>query len=248
MLTANRKRRFVVPDDALGGSFLCYKPPPRCRRNKMFNRIRLPVHRALQLLAPTEQSLAMTRSKPDFSKRGAATRRNHKPRSDDRNGSQPQQESAPPPQPQSTFSTPGASTPSIAETIDVNAMRFEDLTMLDPVLKQTITQDLGLERMTQIQEATVQDLLLNRVDCLAQAKTGTGKTIAFLLPAIQSLMRRQHASGISLLVISPTRELAMQIAKEATLLLQRMKQYRVCFAIGGTNKDREERDILKVWW
>jgi ATP-dependent RNA helicase MSS116 len=94
-----------------------------------------------------------------------------------------------------------------------------------------------------VQSATLHDLLANRIDCLAQAKTGTGKTIAFLLPAIQTLINKNRGpkAGISLLVISPTRELAMQIAKEATALLKRLPQYKVSYAIGGTNKNTEEK-------
>jgi ATP-dependent RNA helicase MSS116 len=101
--------------------------------------------------------------------------------------------------------------------------------------------------MMPVQAATLHDLLAKRIDCLAQAKTGTGKTIAFLLPAIQTLinMNRPPGSGVSLLVISPTRELAMQIAKEATALLKRLPKYTVSFAIGGTNKNTEEDKILK---
>jgi ATP-dependent RNA helicase MSS116 len=118
--------------------------------------------------------------------------------------------------------------------------------LLHPILLQTIIQDLKFDHMMPVQAATLHDLLEKRIDVLAQAKTGTGKTIAFLLPAIQTMLNknRQRGSGISLLVISPTRELAMQIAKEATQLLQRLPQFKINFAIGGTNKDREERQIL----
>jgi len=71
--------------------------------------------------------------------------------------------------------------------------------------------------------------------------------MAFLLPAIQTILNknRQPGSCISLLVISPTRELAMQIAKEAESLLSRFPQYKTTIAIGGTNKSSEERKILK---
>lgn len=128
-------------------------------------------------------------------------------------------------------------------------MRFADLgahNLLHPVLLQTITEDLKFDHMMPVQEATLRPLLEKRVDCLAQAKTGTGKTVAFLLPAIQTLINnaRPKGSGISLLVITPTRELAMQIAKEASNLLKRLPRFRVCFAIGGTNKDKEEKAIL----
>lgn len=58
-------------------------------------------------------------------------------------------------------------------------------------------------------------------DVLAKAKTGTGKTLAFLLPAIEgvALTPRSQRRGISVLVISPTRELAQQIADEAKQVL-----------------------------
>jgi ATP-dependent RNA helicase MSS116 len=129
-----------------------------------------------------------------------------------------------------------------------DSMRFTDLkNLLDPLLLKTITDDLKFDRMMPVQEATLSELLEKRIDCLAQAKTGTGKTVAFLLPAIQTLINKNkpRGSGISLLVISPTRELAMQIAQEASNLLQRLPQFKVCVAIGGTNKDKEERDILR---
>ena len=132
--------------------------------------------------------------------------------------------------------------------IPSDSMRFADLkNLLDPLLLKTITDDLKFDRMMPVQEATLSELLEKRIDCLAQAKTGTGKTVAFLLPAIQTLINKNkpRGSGISLLVISPTRELAMQIAQEASNLLQRLPQFKVCVAIGGTNKDKEERDILR---
>ena len=53
------------------------------------------------------------------------------------------------------------------------------------------------------------------VDVLAKAKTGTGKTLAFLIPVIERAAKRGNGKGISGLIISPTRELAQQIAAEA---------------------------------
>ncbi|KAI1080900.1 DEAD-domain-containing protein [Whalleya microplaca] len=130
-------------------------------------------------------------------------------------------------------------TPKFSELADDNLIR--------PVLLQTISEDLKYEHMTPVQAATIRPLLKDHADILAQAKTGTGKTIAFLLPAIQNLINRKIKPGtkVSLLVISPTRELAIQIAEEAGTLLKRLPQYKVCIAIGGTNKDMEERRILR---
>lgn len=144
---------------------------------------------------------------------------------------------------------PRVSTPPLAEPVPLDTPRFADLgkeNLLHPVLLKTITQNMRFDHMMPVQAATLHDLLEKRIDVLAQAKTGTGKTIAFLLPAIQTMLNKNRGSnsGISLLVISPTRELAMQIAKEASQLLQNLPQFKVSFAIGGTNKDREERAIL----
>ncbi|PQE18936.1 DEAD DEAH box helicase protein [Rutstroemia sp. NJR-2017a BVV2] len=148
-----------------------------------------------------------------------------------------------------TTDSPRVATPPLTAPIPLDTPRFTDLAeenLLAPVLIQTITEDLKFDHMMPVQAATLRPLLADRVDCLAQAKTGTGKTIAFLLPAIQTLINRNRRpeDGVSLLVISPTRELAQQIAKEATQLLQRLPQYKICVAIGGTNKDTEQRRIL----
>ncbi|EQL03583.1 ATP-dependent RNA helicase [Ophiocordyceps sinensis CO18] len=127
---------------------------------------------------------------------------------------------------------------------------FADLAgqnLVHPTILSTITDDLKFDHMMPVQAATLWELLPpNRSDCLVQAKTGTGKTVAFLLPALQTIVsqKRGRDAGISLLVVSPTRELAMQIAQEATNLLRRMPGYRVRIAIGGTNKDKEEKQIL----
>lgn len=73
---------------------------------------------------------------------------------------------------------------------------------------------------------------------LVQAKTGTGKTLAFLLPAIQNTLLNQPAKGlVSILVMSPTRELALQIAAEAKLLVSKLQpSFEVHTAFGGTAK------------
>lgn len=151
--------------------------------------------------------------------------------------------------PQSARLPPRVATPPLTAPVPLDTPRFADLAaqnLIHPIMLKTITEDLKFDHMMPVQAATLHELLSKRSDCLAQAKTGTGKTIAFLLPAIQTLINknRKPGSGVSLLVISPTRELAMQIAKEANALLKRLPQYKVSFAIGGTNKDREEKQIL----
>lgn len=144
------------------------------------------------------------------------------------------------------ISTAG-SRPALTDPIPKDTPRFAELGksgLVHAGLIQAITEDLGFNHMMPVQAATFDHLLPpKRRDCLVQAKTGTGKTVAFLLPALQTMITRGKA-GISVLVISPTRELALQIAGEATSLLRRLPEYQVRTAIGGSNKDREERQIL----
>ncbi|EMS49513.1 DEAD-box ATP-dependent RNA helicase 25 [Triticum urartu] len=109
-------------------------------------------------------------------------------------------------------------------------------------------KDAGYGRMTQVQEATL-PVILQGKDVLAKAKTGTGKTVAFLLPAIEVLsklpssQRSQLRSSINLLVMCPTRELANQVAVEAKKLLKYHRSLGVQVVIGGTRITQEQRNM-----
>ena len=80
---------------------------------------------------------------------------------------------------------------------------------LIPQLEQTVS-DLGYITPTPIQLQII-PLMLDGKDVIGQAQTGTGKTAAFLLPILQTLERDKHS--IQALVLAPTRELALQVAK-----------------------------------
>ncbi|KAJ6583764.1 P-loop containing nucleoside triphosphate hydrolase protein, partial [Mycena sp. CBHHK59/15] len=85
---------------------------------------------------------------------------------------------------------------------------------------------------------------LSGLDLLVQAKTGTGKTLAFLLPAVERLAQMQLANRkISMLVLSPTRELALQVTIRAHSLIAG-HPFRVAHAIGGTNMNATGRRIM----
>lgn len=114
---------------------------------------------------------------------------------------------------------------------------------IDQRVLDTILHDLKFDKMSAIQAAAIEPLLEKR-DMLGQARTGTGKTLAFLIPAIETLLRSPPQSDkISALIISPTRELVQQIAAEAEKLLGRLPNIKVRTAIGGTKKDKEGRSI-----
>jgi ATP-dependent RNA helicase RhlE len=92
-------------------------------------------------------------------------------------------------------------------------MRFEDLNIIEPILKAV--KEEGYTEPTLIQEKAI-PVILDRNDVLGSAQTGTGKTAAFAIPILQHLYNdRQQNHGqrkIKSLVITPTRELAIQIA------------------------------------
>ncbi|KAF2114741.1 ATP-dependent RNA helicase MSS116 mitochondrial precursor [Lophiotrema nucula] len=98
---------------------------------------------------------------------------------------------------------------------------------------------MGFEFMTPVQQKVLTELPTVSSDCLVQAKTGTGKTAAFLLPAIQNLLdgNRPPRGQIAILVVCPTRELALQISKEAEGITSGLKQKMECHtAYGGTGR------------
>merc|ERR1711879_47891 len=81
-------------------------------------------------------------------------------------------------------------------------------------------------------------------DLLVKAKTGTGKTLAFLLSALHRVLSTK-ASAIQILVLSPTRELAMQTAEEAMGLLHFVTGQKVMTVLGGTNMKAETASFQK---
>lgn len=90
---------------------------------------------------------------------------------------------------------------------------------------------LGYEKPTPIQEQAI-PLVLEGKDLIAAAKTGTGKTAAFSLPSLDGLGRAKRAKAPLMLVITPTRELAMQIADVCSAISAGSK-HRIATVVGG---------------
>ncbi|CAI0450788.1 unnamed protein product [Linum tenue] len=105
----------------------------------------------------------------------------------------------------------------------------------------------GYVQMTRVQEATL-SVSLEGKDAVIKAKTGTGKSAAFLLPAIEAVLKsasssaKQRVHQICVLILCPTRELASQITAEATALLRFHDGIGVQSLVGGTRfKDDQRR-------
>ena len=92
---------------------------------------------------------------------------------------------------------------------------FSSLGLAEPLLRAV--QDTGYQNATPIQEKAIPVILDGR-DVLAAAQTGTGKTAGFTLPLLQRLMDGELAKNRSVraLVLTPTRELAAQVAESVT--------------------------------
>ncbi|KAJ0166282.1 ATP-dependent RNA helicase cyt-19, mitochondrial [Colletotrichum tanaceti] len=127
--------------------------------------------------------------------------------------------------------------------------KFNDLNKLGvhKHLVDNITMGMKYENMTSVQSMTIEPALKGQ-DLVAQAKTGTGKTLAFLVPVLQRMIEADpslairkarysaNAGDIRGIIISPTRELAEQIAVEAQRLCSNTGLV-VQRAVGGTRKD-----------
>ncbi|XP_041495902.1 ATP-dependent RNA helicase DDX18-like [Microtus oregoni] len=104
-------------------------------------------------------------------------------------------------------------------------------------------EEMGFKRMTEIQHKSIRPLLEGR-DLLAAAKTGSGKTLAFLIPVIELIVRLKFMlrNGTGVLILSPTRELAMQtfgVLKE--LMTHHVHTYGLI--MGGSNRSAEAQKL-----
>lgn len=122
-------------------------------------------------------------------------------------------------------------------------MRFEDLHIIEPILKAL--KEEGYEQPTPIQEKSI-PLLQRGNDILASAQTGTGKTAAFSIPILQHLFEDRPKGNnrkIHALILTPTRELALQIGESFTTY-GKYTGIKNTVIFGGVNQ-RPQEDALR---
>lgn len=122
--------------------------------------------------------------------------------------------------------------------IKITQKSFTDFDLVAP-LKLNI-QNKGYTELTPIQAQSIEPILEGR-DLVGTANTGTGKTAAFLIPLINNIFNDRHKAA---LIITPTRELAVQINAELTSLTQNM-QIHSATLIGGSNMYRQINDLRR---
>ena len=128
-------------------------------------------------------------------------------------------------------------------------MTFEALNLAPPLLQALAA--CGYTEPTPIQVRTIPLLLAGR-DVIGSAQTGTGKTAAFVLPALQRLVALPAKAGSArhgmtsprVLILAPTRELAQQVAQQAAAYGSRLRIRTVCI-YGGTPYPVQNRDLAR---
>ena len=125
---------------------------------------------------------------------------------------------------------------------------------LNPALLQAVAE-LGYTEPTAVQLQTIPNALAGG-DWMVSSQTGSGKTAAFLLPALHALLEtpamskgeqaaRKHRAGASprVLILCPTRELAAQVAEEAIGLVRFVRGIRIANVVGGTAFGKQLMDL-----
>lgn len=122
-----------------------------------------------------------------------------------------------------------------AEKAEEEGVRFTDLGLDARVL--AALEEVGYEKPSPIQEQTI-PLLLEGHDVVGLAQTGTGKTAAFALPALSRMAELADINGVSrdtqVLVLAPTRELALQVAEAFSSYATHMEDFTVLPIYGGS--------------
>lgn len=117
---------------------------------------------------------------------------------------------------------------------------FSELELAPAVLKAI--QEVGYEQPSPIQQASIPVLLTGR-DIIGQAQTGTGKTAAFALPLLSKIDPKDRTTQV--LVLAPTRELALQVAEACQTYAKHMDQFTILPIYGGQRYDTQLRQLKR---
>ncbi|GKU24533.1 DEAD/DEAH box helicase [Clostridium folliculivorans] len=116
-------------------------------------------------------------------------------------------------------------------------MNFKELGINEEIIK--VLKKSGITTPTQVQQESIQFVKSGR-DVIAEAQTGTGKTLAFLLPIFENLWAKTDT--VQALILTPTRELAIQITEQANKLKE-AKDINILAAYGGKDIDGQLRKL-----
>ncbi len=125
-------------------------------------------------------------------------------------------------------------------------MSFKNFNLDSRILKAV--EEAGYKVPTPIQESVI-PILMNGDDVRASAQTGTGKTAAFLIPSLHRIMTEpaKEGKGPRIVILTPTRELAMQVANEAEKYARHLPKVKVVCIYGGAPFPPQKRDLARPY-
>ena len=126
-------------------------------------------------------------------------------------------------------------------TAEPGVIRFRDLNLSEPL--RNALHEIGYETPTPIQVQAIPHLLNGR-DILGHAPTGTGKTAAFALPLLSNI--DLHNNKVQVLTLTPTRELAIQVAEAFQRYASHMKGFHVLPIYGGQQYGGQIRQLAGI--
>lgn len=119
--------------------------------------------------------------------------------------------------------------------------KFQELQVSDVIIRAL--NEMGFEEPTPIQAGSIPTALSGR-DMIGQAQTGTGKTAAYGIPVLEKILAAPESTELQAIILSPTRELAMQVAEEINHLAQ-FTSIQALPIYGGQDIERQLRRLRK---
>ncbi len=118
---------------------------------------------------------------------------------------------------------------------------FKDLGLNEAII--SALEELGYEKPTPIQEIAIPQIINSKADLKAFAQTGTGKTAAFSLPILEKI--DVNSKNTQAIILSPTRELAIQIARNIEEFSKNIKNFHVLAVYGGADIDKQIKGLKR---
>lgn len=120
-------------------------------------------------------------------------------------------------------------------------MQFNELNLSQEIINAV--EELGFSEMTEIQQESI-PLLMQGADVVGRSNTGTGKTAAFGIPAVESITEADRKS-VAVLILCPTRELAMQACEEIRKFAKYKRIVKTSAVYGGASMERQVRELKR---
>lgn len=120
-------------------------------------------------------------------------------------------------------------------------MQFNEINLSQELIRAV--DELGYSEMTEIQQQSI-PLLLEGKDVIGRSNTGTGKTAAFGIPAVESITENDLRT-VCVLILCPTRELAMQACEEIKKFSKFKRAVRPCAVYGGASMEKQIHELKR---